>query len=240
MAGPVTVTLRVVGNHVRVNVGTGKVNPYRFVAMIWQVYHLVIACSLWVATSSYWVITNEPEVVCGHVRDVVRAMAVMPQSVRWAGVWAWMLCSGVCYCAAFVLRPLWWIMATMRRGDVQLTQLLAEDDEADIAVDIKGGLNVRHGVALRLAREVKLRFGGTPSNTEANRLVAARYIQDAMTEHGITRKIDCAKMMYKVRAIVFTPLDEEIDEARMVAGMKSRGLRAKLAALRSGVFAYAQ
>lgn len=118
----------------------------------------------------------------------------------------------------------------------QLRALLDEDDDAAIEV-VDGKLVSKVGVALRLAREVKIKFGGTPSLNEANRLLAARYIQDVMDDHGITRKIDRARIMYRVRAIVFTPLSEEIEEAAMVGGSYSSDQRSLLSRLR-GSFAW--
>jgi hypothetical protein len=81
----------------------------------------------------------------------------------------------------------------------------------------------RIGVALRLAKEVKLRFGGTPKLSEANRLLAARYIDEALTEHGVTRKIDRAKLMYKIRALVFTRLQEEQEEDQWLNSEAAQG-----------------
>lgn len=85
------------------------------------------------------------------------------------------------------------------------------DDDVDL-VDHEGKLTQRVGASLRIAKEVKLRFGGTPKLTEANRLVAARFIDEALIEHGVTRKLDRARMMYRVRALVFTRLAEEREE----------------------------
>lgn len=89
------------------------------------------------------------------------------------------------------------------------------DDEVDL-VDGEGNLTHRVGASLRVAKEVKLRFGGTPKYSEANKLLAARYIDEALTEHGVTRKIDRARMMYKIRALVFTRLKEEREEDQWV------------------------
>lgn len=92
-----------------------------------------------------------------------------------------------------------------------------EDDEAPVRVLPDGSLFDRMGVCLRLAKEVKLRFGGTPSRSPANKLLAARYIKDAFDAHGVTRELDRAKLMYKVRALVFLPSPEEIEEAKFMA-----------------------
>lgn len=82
----------------------------------------------------------------------------------------------------------------------------------DLVVD--GLFVARAGVIKRLAEEVKLKFGGTPKLTDANRLVAARYILDVMESNGITRKVDQCKLMYKVRALVFTRLAHEREESQ--------------------------
>lgn len=70
----------------------------------------------------------------------------------------------------------------------------------------------RIGVALRIAREVKLRFNGTPSRTEANWRLCGSYVQDACVSNGITRKTDQWQVLMKARPLVFTPLPEEIAE----------------------------
>lgn len=90
----------------------------------------------------------------------------------------------------------------------EVLQELVADPDNDV-VDDDGNLTRRVGVSLRLAKEVKLRFGGTPQLTEANRLLAARYIDEALVEHGVTRRLDRAQMMFKIRALVFTKLAEE-------------------------------
>lgn len=109
-----------------------------------------------------------------------------------------------------------------------LRKLLREDDEPELDV-VDGRLGTKQGVALRLAREVKLRFGGTPADNEANHLLAARYIQDAMDDHGITRKLDKAKILYRTRALVFIPLPEEVEEARLRNCRKARQCKRALA-----------
>lgn len=124
-------------------------------------------------------------------------------------------------------------------GHILAMRLVKEDDERDVAVGVDGRLLRRVGVALRLAREVKLRFGGTPTATEANRLLASRYIQDAMEEHGITRKLDKAKVMYRARALVFIPLGEEIEEAQVTNSWYAKGMRVKLAKARGSFFSWA-
>lgn len=83
-------------------------------------------------------------------------------------------------------------------------------------VDEEGKLVMRVGAALRIAREVKVRFGGTPKYTEANWLLAARYITDACESNLITRKVDQWTMLTKARPIVFTRLPEEAEEMRWV------------------------
>lgn len=88
---------------------------------------------------------------------------------------------------------------------------LSADEDTDL-VDEDGNLTRRAGVSLRIAKEVKLRFGGTPRLTEANRMLAARYIDEALVEHGVTRKLDRARMLYRIRALVFTRLAEEMEE----------------------------
>lgn len=98
-----------------------------------------------------------------------------------------------------------------RAVELEIGAELSADDELPI-VDEHGNLLGRVGACLRLAKEVKLRFGGTPKLSEANKLLAARYIDEALVEHGVTRKIDRAKMMYKIRALVFTRLREEREE----------------------------
>lgn len=95
--------------------------------------------------------------------------------------------------------------------EMAVAEELDGDDETSY-VTADGHLLRRVGAALRIAKEVKLRFGGTPKYNEANRLLAARYIDEALTEHGVTRKIDRAKLMYRIRALVFTRLAEEREE----------------------------
>lgn len=98
-----------------------------------------------------------------------------------------------------------------RAVELEVSTELAGDDEGPV-VDEHGTVLRRVGACLRIAKEVKLRFGGTPKLSEANKLLAARYIDEALVEHGVTRKIDRAKMMYKIRALVFTRLREEREE----------------------------
>jgi len=101
--------------------------------------------------------------------------------------------------------------ATAYGVSYDINQELHADE--DVEIEIQGGRIVgRAGVAMRLAMEVKGRFGGTPDLTNDNRLLAARYIQDAMEQHGAIRKSDMARLMFKVRALVFIPCQEEIDE----------------------------
>lgn len=127
-----------------------------------------------------------------------------------------LLCSGIAAWGKF-------FAVISRRCSKQVPQhvervaeaLIGADDDEDM-VDEEGRLRNRVGVALRLAKEVKLRFGGTPQLTEANRLVAARYIQDAMTDAGITRKVDQNRLLYRVRALVFTRLAEEREEEQLL------------------------
>lgn len=88
---------------------------------------------------------------------------------------------------------------------------LSADEDVDL-VDEDGKLTRRAGASLRIAKEVKLRFGGTPRLTEANRMLAARYIDEALIEHGVTRKLDRARMLYRIRALVFTRLAEDMEE----------------------------
>lgn len=109
-----------------------------------------------------------------------------------------------------------------------LRKLQEEDDEPELDV-VDGRLGAKQGVALRLAREVKLRFGGTPTDNEANHLLAARYIQDAMDDHGITRKLDKAKILYRTRALVFVPLPEEVEEAELRNCREARQCKRDLA-----------
>lgn len=122
-------------------------------------------------------------------------------------------------CRAWVL---WWrgIKLVPQHVEIQVAAALAANDEEEVVTAVLGPATAdgaapapmvsgRVGVALRLAKEVKLRFGGTPRLSEANKLVAARYIEEALVEHGVTRKIDRAKLLYKVRALVFTRLEDE-------------------------------
>lgn len=75
----------------------------------------------------------------------------------------------------------------------------------------------RMGIALRLAKEVKHEMGGiTPAMTDANRLVVTRKIDEVMTQHGITRRIDRARWAGRIRALVFTRLDEELEEMEVL------------------------
>lgn len=84
---------------------------------------------------------------------------------------------------------------------------------AGIPVDDDGKLTMRVGVALRIAKEVKLRFGGTPKYTEANWLLAARYVADACAKHRITRELDQWTVLCKARPLVFTRLyDERVEQ----------------------------
>lgn len=107
------------------------------------------------------------------------------------------------------------------RVEREVSQTLRADPYTELEVGDEGELrlarNTRHGVALRLALEVKHEMGGiTPSYTDANRMVVTRRIDDVMTAHGVTRRIDRALMAPKIRALVFTRLAGEREEAQWV------------------------
>ncbi len=104
------------------------------------------------------------------------------------------------------------------RLPMRISRLVQDELMADSDVDfevVDGRLVGRMGVCRRLALEVKGRFGGTPKLTEDNRLLAARYIMDAMEQHGAIRKSDMVRLMFRTRALVFIPFDEEIEELQM-------------------------
>lgn len=103
----------------------------------------------------------------------------------------------------------------------EVSRTLRADPYTELEVGEEGELrlvgNTRYGVALRLALEVKHEMGGiTPSYTDANRMVVTRRIDDVMTAHGVTRRIDRALMAPKIRALVFTRLAGEREEAQWV------------------------
>lgn len=100
---------------------------------------------------------------------------------------------------------------------------VAATDDAPLVVD--GVLQFRIGVALRIAREVKMRFGGTPKDTEANRLLCARYVADACADNGITRKVDQWAVLCKARPLVFVPLREEALSAQWNGSSTLRQMR---------------
>lgn len=107
------------------------------------------------------------------------------------------------------------------RVEREVAQTLRADPYTGLDVGEHGELrlarNTRYGVALRLALEVKHEMGGiTPSYTDANRMVVTRRIDDVMTAHGVTRRIDRALMAPKIRALVFTRLAGEREEAQWV------------------------
>lgn len=107
-----------------------------------------------------------------------------------------------------------------RRVEQEVQRTLNADPNTEPVI-VEGALrlqeNTRLGVALRLAIEVKHEMGGiTPAYTEANRMVATRRIDDVMTAHGVTRRIDRAMLAPKIRALVFTRLKGELEEAQWV------------------------
>lgn len=90
------------------------------------------------------------------------------------------------------------------------SELYEEMHAGEVDLDVVDGKLVRRvGAALRVAREVKQRFGGTPDLNKANWVLAARYIQDVCVNHGVTRAVDQWHMTCRARPIVFTPLAEE-------------------------------
>jgi hypothetical protein len=93
--------------------------------------------------------------------------------------------------------------------NAEVASELASDLEDIEFVD--GRVVNKVGVAMRLAREVKLRFGGTPSLTDANLLVAMRHIESVFEDNNI-RKVDRLKLVYKVRALVFVRSRDEMVE----------------------------
>lgn len=87
---------------------------------------------------------------------------------------------------------------------------LSSEYDGDI-VDAAGNIVIRVGAALRIAKIVKLKFGGTPSYSAANKLLAARYI-NTLLEDANVRVEDRTRILYRVRALVFTKLKEEMEE----------------------------
>lgn len=164
-----------------------------FASMYFNVlFHFLVACgAVWAVCLAYYIATWCVMLTC-VCWNLVLKRCIVPSSSWWRGV-------------------------TYRQDDkvvdkcieaIVSAELLANPLGVDI-VDGNGNLTRRVGSSLRVAHEVKLRFGGTPALTEANKLLAARYIDEALVEHGVTRKIDRALMMYKVRALVFTRLAGE-------------------------------
>lgn len=90
-----------------------------------------------------------------------------------------------------------------------------ESEYEGAIVDDDGKIVRRVGVAMVIAKEVKIKFGGTPKYNEANRLLAARYIDDALIEAGV-RKYDRARIFCRIRALVFTKLAEEREEDQWI------------------------
>jgi hypothetical protein len=76
-------------------------------------------------------------------------------------------------------------------------------------------LKEKVGTARLISAMVKLRFGGTPKLTEANKLVAGRYITEFLEESRV-RKCDRPKVFYKARALVFIRSAEEREEDMIV------------------------
>lgn len=95
-----------------------------------------------------------------------------------------------------------------------LQEEMAAEDEDIVVVD--GRLTKRIGAALRIARSVKLRFGGTPEYNKANWVLSSRYIVDACVAQGITRDADQWLMVTRARPIIFVPLQEEKIEAQTI------------------------
>ncbi len=124
---------------------------------------------------------------------------------------------GVFFLCSWCRRRTPWKMVPRKVEEVASALLSDESiDELERIVDEDGRPLRRIGVPLRLANEVKLRFGGTPELTEANRLVAARYIREAMEAAGITRKTDQWNLLPTVRALVFTKLAKERFEDQLL------------------------
>lgn len=113
------------------------------------------------------------------------------------------------------------------RVEREVAQTLRADPYTELVVGDRGELRldggIKYGVALRLALEVKHEMGGiTPSYTDANRMVVTRRIDDVMTAHGVTRRIDRALMAPKIRALVFTRLAGEREEAQWVNSLAAQ------------------
>lgn len=73
----------------------------------------------------------------------------------------------------------------------------------EIQVDADGQLVVKVGVAKLIAERVWMRFGETPKLRRAEWLVAARYVNEEMDKHGITRHKDRVYVFSRARALVF-------------------------------------
>lgn len=108
-------------------------------------------------------------------------------------------------------------------------------DDVTPEVDENGRLVMRIGVAARIAREVKMRFGGIPSPTEANRLLCARYIADACADHGITRKVDQYRVLTRARPLVFLPLADDVFEVQLENSGEAQRMRADYVGWRPGL-----
>lgn len=112
-----------------------------------------------------------------------------------------------------------WFMGAEKIVPREIEEWVESEASADQDVAVLTGdtdaVSEKPGVCMRIAEEVRMRFGMTPQLTQSNLLLAGRYIRDALEDSRV-RKVDRPKVFYKIRALVFTRSRYEMEEDQIL------------------------